>query len=197
MHVTVGIITFCRPDRLRALLLSLDRLVFTGRRPTIDVIVVDNDPAGSARHPVEDAAWEIALPVRYIIEPRAGIPFARNRVVAEMAPEAECLAFIDDDEVADPGWLQALLDARRSYGADVVAGPVLRRFDPGTPDWVTKGTLFHRARYETGTVRDTADTGNVLTHRRVFERFSPPFDESIGQAGGSDREFYRRVANAG
>ncbi|MEM7228767.1 MAG: glycosyltransferase [Planctomycetota bacterium] len=196
MRVTIGIITFQRPDGLAALLRGLDRLTFSGPPPAIDVIVVDNDAAASAENAVDDAGWDIALPVRYVVEPRAGIPFARNRVVAEMAPDADMLAFIDDDEVPEEQWLDALMQAMETFDADVVAGPTLRRFDADTPRWVTEGTLFNRKRYATGERRDTADTGNVLTRRRVFERFSVPFDESIGQAGGSDREFYRRVNDA-
>jgi len=197
MHVTIGVITYQRGEALRELLASLARQTFNGAAPTIELLIVDNDAKASACRIVDEVEWDMPYPVRYIVEPRAGIPFARNRVVAEMRRHSQALAFIDDDETADPTWLAELLRVQRAYDADVVSGPVLREFDETTPAWVTQGTLFNRPRFETGTLRPTADTGNVLTMAHLFKVFDPPFDESIGQAGGSDREFYGRVYAAG
>ena len=64
---------------------------------------------------------------RYVHEPRPGISHARNRGVAEA--KGDFVAFIDDDELPAPNWLESLLLTQRTYRADVVLGPVRPVFD--------------------------------------------------------------------
>jgi GT2 family glycosyltransferase len=44
------------------------------------------------------------------------------------AASADSVAFVDDEEVPDPRWLQELLIVQSRYGANVVCGPVLPVF---------------------------------------------------------------------
>ena len=48
------------------------------------------------------------------------------------AGDVDYIAFIDDDELPEPGWLKGLHDARQRFGADVVAGAVITDFPPDT-----------------------------------------------------------------
>ena len=77
-------LTYHRPDDLRAALpLLLEQVSEAGDdRVHADLLVVDNDPEGSAepivaghRHPR----------LRYVVEPRPGIAAARNRALDEVA----------------------------------------------------------------------------------------------------------------
>jgi len=52
------------------------------------------------------ASWPPGPGVRYAVEPRPGLGWARNRALAEAS--GEILAFTDDDVVVDPGWVEAL-----------------------------------------------------------------------------------------
>jgi GT2 family glycosyltransferase len=61
----------------------------------------------------------------------AGLSYARNRGLE--AARAPLVAFVDDDEVVDPGWLAALIDAFRSIEAAGVFGPVAPRDERGLP----------------------------------------------------------------
>ena len=50
--------------------------------PDLRIAVVDNDAAGSARALCEKFALSFPWPLTYRVEPRRGIPFARNASVA-------------------------------------------------------------------------------------------------------------------
>ena len=99
--VSVCIATFRRPSGLARLLDSLAKLKLP-EGVTVEIVVVDNDPAASAA-PIL-AGWRATPHVlRAFGEPRANVSHARNRGVAES--RGRWLAFIDDDEVADENWI--------------------------------------------------------------------------------------------
>jgi len=73
--------------------------------------VVDNAPGGpGTRNLVLGEFPE----VRYVLEPAPGLDFARNRALAETS--CEIIAFMDDDVVAGPGWIEAIQAAFRGNG---------------------------------------------------------------------------------
>jgi glycosyltransferase involved in cell wall biosynthesis len=67
-----------------------------------DVLVVDNAPTSA---PAEHVVRETQLPrCRYVVEPRPGLSRARNRALIGM--DADVVAWLDDDETADPRWVE-------------------------------------------------------------------------------------------
>ena len=195
--VAICIATYRRPASLGRLLGALERLAFRGDAPEVEVVVVDNDPAGSAAAVCATAASRLRWPLRHAGEPARGISAARNRAV-ELAGGAEWIAWIDDDEEPEPGWLDALLAAAAAHGADAVAGPVLPRFDPAPPAWVARGGFFDRPRHPTGTALAYAGIGNSLVRTAVFRALGRPwFDPALGLTGGEDTLFFLRAAEAG
>lgn len=197
MRVAVCIITYGRPGGLRRALEALLAQTFDGEPPAVRVVVVDNDDAGSARAVCDEIRPSMRWPLVYEIEPRRGIPFARNRCVAVARPEADWIGFVDDDEEVAPGWLAELLRIQAVHGADVVTGPVVPRFVGEAPGWAVRGRFFHRRRFPTGTLRDRAFTNNVLFRAAIFDAVRPHFDERMVMTGGSDTHFSRRVHQAG
>jgi succinoglycan biosynthesis protein ExoM len=195
MRIAVCMITYRRPEGLRQALRALAAQSFDGAE--LRVLVVDNDEAGSARPVVDAARAAMPWPLDYAIEPRRGIPFARNRCVQLARPAADWIGFIDDDEEPAPTWLAELLRVQADHGADVVTGPVVPRFARQLPAWAVRGELFQRPRFATGTRRNRAFTNNVLFRAEVFDRVRPHFDERMGMTGGSDAHFSRRVHRAG
>jgi glycosyltransferase involved in cell wall biosynthesis len=194
MRVAICIGTFHRPELLHELLSSISRLTFhRTRRPTFEVIVVDNDPAGSASEVCREA--RAAIPVRYVIESKRGIANVRNRAVQE-AITADFIAFIDDDEIASPQWLDELLWVQARYGFDVVTGPVRPKFVGHIPEWVKKSKCFERPEFTTGTLLNKSLTGNVLISSIVFKTI-PKFDERFQLTGGEDTHFFSQVHRAG
>lgn len=196
MKVSLCVCTYRRPAGLRRLLQAVARLR-TERAESLEIVVVDNDPDGSARATIEAMADAIPFIVRYVHEPRRGISFARNRAVAEADAVSEWIAFLDDDEEPEAGWLDALLAAQARFGADVVAGPVPPRYESEVPKWIVRGRFHEPQRHATGTVLPYADTGNVLVRASLFRQFPAPFAASLALAGGEDTHFFLRVARAG
>jgi GT2 family glycosyltransferase len=115
-HITVVVCTRERPDALAVCLASL----VAQRYPSFRVLVVDNAPVTAATARVVQNFRS----VDYLVEPRAGLSFARNAAVR--AAPGEILAWIDDDEVADPHWLAEVARALDEHPtADVVSGVIV------------------------------------------------------------------------
>jgi glycosyltransferase involved in cell wall biosynthesis len=97
---TIVICTRDRPDGLRATLDSLQRQTDSN----FSVLVVDNgSPSVGSAKVVEDAG----LPrCEYIVEPQPGLSRARNRALSVV--DTDLIAWIDDDEIADAGWVRQL-----------------------------------------------------------------------------------------
>lgn len=192
MHVAICILTRRRPRELVRLLASLDAIDVPAG-VTVSIVVVENDDRAG------EAGLASRFPLRRALEPRIGIPFARNRALDEAAAGADAIAFLDDDGTVEPDWLAALLRTMGETGAAVVTGPSRPRFPPGSPAWAERSGVFGPERHATGTSRPWAFTHNVLARGALFrpEGGGFRFDESMAFTGGSDKELFRRIAAAG
>lgn len=197
MQVAVCVITYLRPKGLARLLEGLSELTFERDPPGLRCVVVDNDPAGSARAVCDRIRPGFPWKLEYYIEPRRGIPQARNAAIAHAGREIDYLAYIDDDEVPDPKWLDELLRVIQAYDADVATGPVLPFFIEEPPVWVIKGEFFKTRRRPTGQELDRAFTGNIIFRYEVLKKMAVHFDERLALTGGSDLHFLRCVHRAG
>lgn len=192
--VSICICTFRRPAGLLRLLRSLARL--DAATPPFEIIVADNDAARSGEASVAQARAE-GLAVTYVVEPRRGIAQARN---CSLAPaRGTFVAFIDDDEEADPQWLRQLWDEVHRHDADGGIGAVLPRFPPGVPRWLVEGGFYDRPRPATGQVLDRRGmrTGNALVRRDALAALAGPFDERFDLTGGEDSDLFRRLVAGG
>ncbi len=190
MTAVVAMLTYRRPDDLRV---AVPAFLAATAHDGADLLVVDNDPDGSARAWVEAHGGPR---VRYVHEPRPGIAAGRNRALDE-CPDAEVLVFIDDDERPEPGWWDALTACHRASGAAGVVGAVVSEFVHEPEPWVTAGRFFERRRLPTGTVVDVAATNNLLLDVAVVRRLGVRFDERFGLSGGSDTLFTRDLVRRG
>ena len=197
MKVAVCVITYQRPEGLKRLIEGLNRLTFNKCQvPSLDVVVVDNDSAGLACELCEGIYPDLNWPLKCFVEPRRGIPYARNKAVAcAQEQHVDFIAFVDDDEVPEPSWLDELLYVQRLYEADVVTGPVIPHFTVPVAPWLKK--FFEQPRHPSGYPTEYAYTNNVLVRSEVFERMNKLFDERFALSGGSDTHFFTRVRRAG
>lgn len=103
--LTVAICTKDRAARLARLLDSLARARTTSPFAQTEILVIDNAPSdGSTRDTVARFAG-----VRHVVEPKAGLNFARNAALAHA--RGKLLAFLDDDVVIDRDWFHGLAEA--------------------------------------------------------------------------------------
>lgn len=161
---------------------------------SVDVIVVDNDPLGSARKVVE-AATESGLRTRYFMQPIKNISLTRNMAVENS--KGEFIAFIDDDECADATWLMNLYTAINKYRADVVFGPVVGVLPFNAPAWIKTGKFFSRENRPTGSVVTFGATNNALVRASRIQDISAPFNAKYGLTGGEDTDFFQRLRESG
>jgi succinoglycan biosynthesis protein ExoM len=196
-RVAICVITYRRPLGLERLFDAIDCLDFPNGAPDLRLVVIDNDPEESARRVCDATRTWLDVPLHYGVEKRRGIPQARNAAIAAAVDWADWLAFLDDDEMPDPGWLDELLWAAAAHDASVVTGPSLPRFLDEPAAWIEAGGFFARPRHDTGERLPEAFTNNVLIASTVLTSMGSLFDEAMALSGGSDVEFFRRVAGAG
>jgi len=198
--VVIAVLTYRRPEDIS---LALPRLAAQAETldgdplPTATVLVIDNDPAASARAAVQDIAATLRPGlVRYAHERRPGIAAARNRALAD-AGTAALLVFIDDDEVPSERWLSQLVELQRRSGAAAVVGPVISEYEHEPEPWIQAGRFFRRRRLATGTRLTVAATNNLLLDLRQIRALGLSFDERFGLSGGSDTLFTRQLVQRG
>lgn len=192
-RVAVCLATYRRPRYLEAALGSLERLRFhKSGQPQITVVVIDNDEGGDACRYCRRLADGYRWPLLCAVEPRRGTSYARNAAV-RLSGDADLLAFIDDDEVADPWWLDELVFALDRHQADVVTGPVIPVLPETTATWIRRGRFFDRGRQASGAVLSSARTGNALLRRAALEGFPEPFAVQFALSGGEDSHFFRHA----
>lgn len=204
--VTVCACTYRRPEGLRALLAGLAAQRFEqGSRPRFDMVIVDNEGSAEARAICAEASEAAGLAVRYVQEPRRGIPHARNACLDHVAADAEFFAMIDDDEVPEPDWLGQLLRAQAPAGADVVRGAVVPVFPDGAPEWIREGDFFGWPKRYAGVSTELADgaelesasSNNVLVRVAAVRALDLRFDPTLTYTGGTDALFFRQMKLAG
>lgn len=183
MLLTVAIPTYRRPGMLAQCLDSL----LPQLRDDVDILVVDNDPDGSARASVEGRGHPR---LRYVNETEPGVVRARNRAVRDSA--GRYLGFIDDDEIARPGWIDALC---RHAGMGVAAsfGIVSPRYLGEVPAGLRAmiDDLYTRdlGRAQDADISDRwihVGTGNSLFDKAVCFPNAAPFSSHLNGTGGED-----------
>lgn len=193
MNIDICVCTYRRPHVAQTLL-SLAKLTL---KPDwqIRVIVADNDETPSACELVENTARENSLTLSYIHAPARNISIARNACLD--AATAPLIAFIDDDEIADPDWLSALVSAQEIRNADIVLGPVRAVYAPEASDWMIEGD-FHSINpvWVQGKII-TGYSCNVLIRREAPALKNLRFRKEFGRSGGEDTVFFAAAHRAG
>ncbi|MEO6944859.1 MAG: glycosyltransferase [Lacisediminihabitans sp.] len=196
LNVTVVVLSYRRPEELsRALPIITAQAEECNRDPRIDasVLIVDNDPAGSAEETVRKCDSPL---VRYVIEPTPGIAAARNRGLLE-ARRPGLLVFIDDDEAPMDNWLRPLLETWRQTQAAAVMGKVISQFEQEPDPWIIAGDFFWRPTRVTGTPVRVAAAGNLLLDLRQVDALGLSFDDRYGLSGGEDTLFSKQLIQRG
>lgn len=194
-RVAICVCTCQRPRMLRTCLASLaDQIVDATISPMI--IVVENDWEASCRSLVQSFATECRYPVVYLHERIRGIARARNTAVTKaLSLGIEWIAFIDDDETAEPDWLAGLM-ATEYLDTPILAGHVNYVYPNPLPFWALLPKVKRREHGIEGKEATVAATNNIRFDALVF-RSGLRFDETLGALGGEDTDLIRRARWAG
>lgn len=191
--VSVLICTYRRPERLSDLLADL----LGQTRAPDEIVVVDNDPAASARDTVRDFAATAPFAVHYDVQPVKNIALTRNRTVA--LARGRWLAMVDDDERVPSHWLQTHLEMAAACAADGVLGPVIPQIPPHAAAWIRRGRFFEYGGGVDGRpVPPSAMwVNNALLDAGMVKAEPGPFDARYGLTGGEDSDLMSRLAARG
>lgn len=194
MEITVCVATFRRNSLLKNLIESLSLQSFVDMTK-IRVFVVDNDPCRGAEDLVLAMSNAVPFALTYFNQPERGISAARNFALEHV--ETSWVAFIDDDELADPDWLAKLAECSLRFSADVVFGAVTPAFPEGSPPWAPKLAMYKVNPGKIGTEMAHGATNNVLMNWSKVRSLGIRFDPAFALTGGSDTEFFSRLHRAG
>lgn len=148
--------------------------------PEETVVVVDHNPALLRRARQE-------LSGAQVVPNRAGQGLAGARNTGIAAAGGDVLAFLDDDAVAEPGWLGRLVEPYAEPSVAGVGGRIVPAWQPARPrwwpeefDWIV-GCSYRGLPEDRAPVRNLIGC-NMSFRRAVFERVGP-FTEGIGRVG--------------
>jgi glycosyltransferase involved in cell wall biosynthesis len=187
-------VTVVVPTRGRAAYLevTLDSLLHQRTRTAYELLVVDDGATDATPR------LATALGVRVVRHgERRSLNAARNTGLRSAA--AGLIAFVDDDVLVPPGWLDALVEgAARHPEAEAFGGPIRARFEGHAP----------RACGREDPPITTLDLGsadveaemvwgaNFAVRRSAIERIGE-FDESLDRAHGDEEDWLLRLRAAG
>lgn len=208
MTALAASVVICTYNRLQMLQDAVQScLADASRRGTVfEVVIADNSPSFHAREFAAGLAQQ-GQAVRWVRASPPNISVARNAGLHAAA--APLVAFMDDDLVLEPGWLDHLIDTLERTGADVAMGPVRPRFAAGpAPDWDPTGSRYTRvldapsgtALIAGGRQRTRAialSTASSLWRRATCFTDPAPFDPAFGASGGEDLELFLRLERRG
>jgi glycosyltransferase involved in cell wall biosynthesis len=183
------------------------------RPPGCEVVFLfaENDSDFTVLPQVRAFRDAVREPVQLELEPRPGIPMARNRVLdMALAADADILTFVDDDEIVTDDWLVHLVAGMEARKLDLGGGPVrLTKTAEPMSKWNTAiyRHLIYRSRKRNteraASVADATDhLNNIYTNNWALRlasqrRFGIRFDEGLQVSGGSDTQFSLDMNRAG
>ncbi|TPJ79280.1 glycosyltransferase [Mesorhizobium sp. B2-6-2] len=199
VEAVVTLPTFKRPKQVLETLASL-KAQRTGRR--FAVIVMENEAdareGASAVLPLFESG---EMPGMVIVAHERGNCSAYNagwQTAILQFPNFRHLLVIDDDEIAEPDWLERMCGAAETLEADVVGGPQVPIFADASHARWAEHPVFAPPYRETGRVPALYSSGNLLLGRNVLKAMGPPFlDLRFNFMGGGDSDFLSRSAQKG
>ncbi len=205
-------VAVCTRDRAEDLEQCLEALLRLDPAP-LEIVVVDNAPATHETR--ELVMTRFRHSVRYVLEPRPGLDWARNRAVLET--RGDIVAFTDDDVLVDRGWSGVIAE---SFGASPDVMAVTGLVAPAELETEAQHLFEQYGGFGRGFTRrwyrrsDHAGSRRPATHgagaygtganmsfrRTLFERiggFAHELDVGTATNGGGDLEFFFRVLREG
>jgi glycosyltransferase involved in cell wall biosynthesis len=205
MDITVILCTYNRSESLAKALASV---AVQELSPGVrwEVLVVDNNSRDQTPAVVRKFSDEYPGRFRYLFEPQPGKSFALNAGIAEA--RGSILAFLDDDVVVEPKWLEKLTATMRSGEWAGTGGRIVPGWSCPPPKWLpcfdkqALGPLVAFApSSEAGPLLEPPFGTNMAFRKVLFEKYGG-FRTDLGPRPGSeirseDTEFGARLLAAG
>lgn len=173
-----------------------------------EVIVVDNNSTDRTKEIVDCYISQGHTNLRYFLEPRQGVSYARNTGLANA--RAPIVAFTDDDVCVSRDWIAVIKrEFEQHPDVDCLGGRVLPHWNEEPPDWLTRDHWMPLALQDYGDESFYTDTENPLClvssnlalRRAVFEdigQFEPDLQRVKNGIGSmEDAELLERYWRTG
>ena len=182
--------SYGKPESLGKLLVSVAGLKYSGSG--YEVVIVDDGsptPLSSVVFPFRDR-----INLTLIEQRNMGPAFARNRGAA--VGQGRCLAFIDDDCLAEPEWLESLAGVLGESNRLVCGGRTVNGLPDNIYSEASQLLLEYLSDYYSPTTTYGAffPSNNLALSKTAFQR-AGGFDPSF--RFGEDRDFCLRCASLG
>lgn len=202
-------VILCTYNRCESLAKTLESLAIMEMPSHLQwqVLVVNNNSSDETATVVEQFRQRFPGRFTYLFEPSQGKSFALNTGIR--ASGGRVLAFIDDDVVAAPGWLENITGDILAGRCSGTGGKILLDPDFTPPEWLPVEGPFSLAGmlavFDLGTESRPLDRPpfgtNMAFLRAMFDKYGL-FRTDMGPAPGSeirneDVEFCRRLMNGG
>lgn len=200
-------VVLCTYNRATSLTKALDSVAVSKvPAPTSwEVLVIDNRSTDTTPSVVDDVSRRYPGRFRYIFEPEPGKSYALNTAIR--AARGSILAFMDDDVIVDPNWLQNLtvhLQRGKWVGA---GGRIFPAWTSPAPRWLPSNDRYGLAPLvmfdlgpDQGQLHEPPFGTNMAYQRDVFDKYGL-FRIDLGpnaksEIRGEDTEFGRRLLAA-
>jgi glucosyl-dolichyl phosphate glucuronosyltransferase len=203
-------VILCTYNRAHSLAKSLESVISSVVSPDLEweILVVDNNSKDETREVVSQYCRLHPGLVRYTFEAQQGLSNARNAGIREA--RGEIVAFMDDDVMVEPTWLQNLTASLHDGRWSGAGGRVCPPPDFIQPDWLTlDGGLMDSsgvlALFDAGAVAGELKRppfGANMAFRKIMFLKYGDFRTDLGRCGDSligneDTEFAGRLLAAG
>ncbi|MBW4516854.1 MAG: glycosyltransferase [Timaviella obliquedivisa GSE-PSE-MK23-08B] len=178
----------CTHNRAQYLGAAIDSLLSQDFTEEYEVIVVDNASSDRTREVIEARLSHPRL--RYVHESVLGLSVARNTGAKQAL--SPILAYLDDDAVASPQWLQVLHDAYQTNEKLAIAGgkvTLLWAEGMEPPRWLSSGLAGNLGAYDLGDAIVYIDRPGLTPRglnysvRQSFLKQIGGFDVNLGRVG--------------
>jgi GT2 family glycosyltransferase len=197
VDITIVLATYNRAPMLRQALESLVRQE-TGGKFSYDILVIDDGSRDQTQEVVQEVANFSGVAITYVYQKNNGHCAALNTGIKRT--RGEWLAFFDDDQWAEPGWLAELYRLAQEREVDCVGGAILIDLPESALLELgprTRRLLAERIpgrKVKDAEIKEFIGSGNVLIRRAVFSRvggFDPLFLRSY------DTDIFWRMEKTG
>jgi len=214
MKVDVIICTYNRAEKLKRAIQS----ILVADRPenvTVRLIIVDNNSNDNTESVTKGFSLNgFGTEIKYLFEERQGKSYALNTALKHIS--GDLVAFTDDDEIVDRGWLREMIKASERYPQySCFGGKVLAMYPENMPGWLDihasmrflKSAFGNRddgnleIEYGSRTISKIPGGGNMFFRREAIEK-NGLFRTDLGPVGNElgfseDVEFCQRLLNRG
>jgi glycosyltransferase involved in cell wall biosynthesis len=168
-----------------------------------EVIVVDNNSTDNTLALLENfKVTHATYNFRYYTEPNQGVAFTRTRCAKEAM--GEIVAYLDDDSIAQPGWLASIVSFFDEHPDTwSVGGKITPVFLTGIPDWYSKYFFGLVGNFDQGyKVKQLTGArypcgANMAFRKKVFDEIGY-FNHELGRKGtgllaNEEKDIYMRI----